>query len=169
VDSSHANLLLAVGCGDLVGVGVGVSADRVGLSLRAPVSDEPRLKRLAIMVPRPSSSASLSSSESYSSPDSDPDSDSEYSLGGDTPSLTGAEEPLNQLCRALTLGCDALDSAAPREGMKLASDLEGECERNDALEVCCWSVVEARARKGWQLSIRVLVRVRWWLLRGERG
>jgi hypothetical protein len=123
VESSQANLLPAVGCCDFVGVWG--SSDRRGLS-DVRVSDWPRLKMLAIMLPRSSSTFSLSSSESYSSPDSDSDSDSESSLCCATPSFTGAEDPLNQFCSALIFGCDAVDSVAPRDGIKLASDLVGE-------------------------------------------
>ena len=93
------------------------------------VREEPRLKRLVIILPL--SSSSPSDSESYSSPDSEPE--SEYSSCCETPSFTGAEEPLNQFCSALILGWLALDSMAPLEGMKLAKDFVGE----DALEVCC--------------------------------
>jgi hypothetical protein len=88
------------------------------------------------------------------------------------PTLTGAEEPLNQFCSARIFGCDAFESVAPLEGMKLASDLLGECERidADAFEVCCCIVVDARLRNGWQFSMKVpAVKVRWWLLRADSG
>lgn len=71
------------------------------------------------------------------------------------PSLTGAEDPLNQLL---------VESMAVREGRKLASDLEGECDRIDAAEVCCCIVEVARVRKDWLLLSSVPVSVRWWLL-----
>ena len=63
------------------------------------------------------------------------------------------EEPLNQFWIALILGWLALDSTVPLEGIKLASDFEGE----EAREVCCWIVVAARLR----FSNTVPVSVRW--------
>lgn len=147
VDSSHANLLLVVGwLGALLGVWV--SSDRLGLCDVPLVREEPRLKRLVIML-LPLCSSSSSDSESYSSPDSEPE--SEYSSCCPTPSVTGAEEPLNQFCRALILGWLALDSIAPLEGMKLAKDFVGE----DALEVCCWIVDVARLKLSKMVPVNV--------------
>ena len=61
VDNSHANLLLAVGwLGALLGVWV--SSDRIGLCDVPLVREEPRLKRLVIMLPLSSSSSSDSES-----------------------------------------------------------------------------------------------------------
>lgn len=79
-----------------------------------------------------------------------------------TPNDTCPLEPLNQFCRAFApariLGWLAVDSIAPREGMKLASDLVGEWK--DVREVCCCSVDAARLIRGWQLLKKVPVRDR---------
>lgn len=71
------------------------------------------------------------------------------------------EEPVNQFWMARILGWLALDSTVPREGMKLASDLEGD----EARDVCCWMVEVARLK----LSKMVPVSERWWVVRPERG
>jgi hypothetical protein len=160
VESSHANLELAVDVDVCVFAEVGV---RLGVGVvsgeAGPVNEGPRLKRLAITV-----GSSSSSSESYSSSESD--------SGAATPRLTGAEDPLNQFCRAfapaLIFGCDAVDSIALLEGIKLARDLVGEWR--DAREVCCWMVDVALERKGWQLFRKVPVNDLWWPcpMRGEK-
>lgn len=86
---------------------------------------------------------------------------------GETPRLTGPEDPLNQfemtLAPALIFGCEAVDSMTLLDGMKLARDLVG--LGNEALEVCCCIVDVARVAVVRQLSKKVSVSERW--CRGE--